>query len=398
MSTRRRLLLLLVAVAVVLLLLIGFMPRPVLVEVEPVSRGPLAQAIEEEGRTRIRDRYVLSSPVPAHARRIVLEVGDEVAEGDVLVVLDPVAAPALDARSLAQARARVAAAEAALATARQEQEAAQATAAFAADEYARVRQLWDQELVSRSQVEQAEAEARRTAALAGSARFRVRTAVSEVEAAKAALAFAGRQERDMTETIELRSPVAGRVLERQFQSARVVQAGEPILVIGDPAGLEVEADLLTADAVRLKPGMRVLLERWGYPEPLEARVRLIEPRGFTKFSALGVEEQRVLVIVDITAPRERWERLGDAYRVNARFFIWEAEDVLRVHTSALFRHEDGWAVFVVSDGRARITPVEPGRRAELMTEVRSGLEPGEQVVVHPDRDLGDDARVNVRQP
>jgi HlyD family secretion protein len=398
MSTRRRLLLLLVAVSVVLLLVIGFMPGPVMVEVEPVSRGPLAQTIEEEGRTRIRDRYVLSSPVLAHARRIALEVGDEVAEGDVLVVLDPVAAPALDARALAQARARVAAAEAALATARQEQEAAQATAAFAAEEYARVRQLWEQELVSRSQVEQAEADARRTAALVRSARFRVRTAVAEVEAAKAALAFAGRQERGMTETIELRSPVHGRVLERQFQSARVVQAGEPILVIGDPAGLEVEADLLTADAVRLKPGMRVLLERWGSPEPLEARVRLVEPRGFTKFSALGVEEQRVLVIVDITAPRERWERLGDAYRVNARFILWEADDVLRVHTSALFRHGEGWAVFTVRDGRARITSVEPGRRAELMTEVRSGLDQGEQVVVHPDRDLEDNARVSVRQP
>jgi HlyD family secretion protein len=394
MSTRSRVLLILLAAGIAILLFAGFMPRAELVELEPVTRGPLAETIEEEGRTRVRDRYVVSSPITAHARRVALEVGDTVDQGDVLVVLDPMASPALDARSLAQARARVSAAVATLETAREELEAARASAGFAADEYERMRTLGQQELVPPSQVEQAESEARRMAALVRSAGFRVNTAAAEVEAARAALAYAGRQEREFTEEFELRSPVLGRVLERMFQSARAVQPGEPILVIGDPAGLEVEVDVLSADAVRIQPGMRALLERWGSPSPLEARVRLIEPRGFTKFSALGVEEQRVLVIVDITEPRERWERLGDAYRVNARFILWEAESVLRVHTSALFRHEGRWAVFVADEGRARLRPVETGRRGELMTEVLQGLQPGEPVIVHPDADLKDGSRIS----
>ncbi|MFP4517783.1 MAG: efflux RND transporter periplasmic adaptor subunit [Desulfovibrionales bacterium] len=398
MSIRRRILLVLVGAGIVALLVIGFLPKPMPVEVEPVTRGPLAQTIEEQGRTRIRDHYVVSSPIAAHSRRVAPEVGDTVTKGDVLVTLDPMASPALDPRSLARARARVVAAEADLASARAEHEAAKTTENYAAAEYNRLLALHGQELVSQSQVEQAETEARRAAALVRSAGFRVNTAAAGVEAAKAELEYAGQQEREFTDELVLRSPISGVVLERMFQSARVVQPGEPILVVGDPKGLEVEVDVLSADAVRIRPGMRVLLERWGPPRPLEATVLRIEPTGFTKFSALGVEEQRVLVIVGIVSPQEQWAGLGDAYRVNARFILWESDGVLRVHTSALFRHEDGWAVFVVQNGRARIVPVEVGRRAELMTQVLAGLEQGDKVIVHPDRELEDNVRVSIRDP
>lgn len=395
---RRRLTPYVLAFTVVGGLALAFRPAPILVDVEPVTRGPLLVTVEEEGRTRVIDRYRVSAPIAAQARRLTVDVGDAVSAGDVLVVLDAQPAPALDVRTLAEARARVAAAEAALAVARQEVEAATASARFARQEYERLRSLGQQGLVAPSEVEQAEAEARRTAALQRSAEFRVQTAGFEVEAAQTALAYAGGQEADRAGMLELRAPVSGRILKRHFESARVVQPGEPILEIGDPAALEVEVDVLSADAVRIEPGMRVLFERWGAPEPLEGRVRRVEPVGFTKVSALGVEEQRVLVIADITSPREAWARLGDAYRVNARFVLWEDDDVLRVPASALFRHADGWAVFAVEQARAVLRAVEIGHRGAWLTEVRGGLAAGDAVIVHPDRDIEPGTRVRVRDP
>lgn len=395
---RRRLVPYGIAAAVVLLLAFGFRPSPVLVDVETVTRGPLAVTVEEEGRTRVIDRYQVSAPIAAQARRITIDVGDPVQAGDVIAVLDALSAPALDARSMAEARARVAAAEAALAVARQEAEAAAASARFARQERERLRQLGAKGLAARSEVEQLEAEARRTAALQRSAEFRVQTATFELEAARTALLYAGGQEPELSGVVELRAPVSGQVLRRYFESARVVQPGEPILEIGDPAALEVEVDVLSSDAVRIAPGMRVLFERWGAPEPLEGRVRRVEPVGFTKTSALGVEEQRVLVIADITSPHEQWARLGDAYRVNARFVLWESHDVLRVPTSALFRHNGGWAVFVVERGRAALRPLDPGHRSPRLTEVTNGLAPGETVVVHPGRDITPGTRVRPRHP
>lgn len=239
---------------------------------------------------------------------------------------------------------------------------------------------------------------RRAAALERSAGFRVQTARHELEAARTFLAFAGAQDPAASGRIELRATVAGEILRRQFESSRVVQPGEAILEIGDASALEVEVDVLSADAVRIAPGMRVLFERWGKPEPLEGRVRRIEPGGFTKVTALGVEEQRVLAIADFAAPKELWVRLGDAYRVNARFVLWEAEDVLRVPTSALFRQEQGWAVFTVAGGRARMRPVETGERGGRFTRVVSGLEEGEAVIVHPPREVEAGTRVRTRQP
>jgi HlyD family secretion protein len=386
----------LVVLVLAALLAWGFRPTPVLVDVESVTRGHLAITVEEEGRTRVIDRFEVSAPVTAQARRIHLEVGDAVHPGDVLVTLDALVAPALDVRSVQEARARVAAAEAALETARQELQAVAAQAVFAREEFQRLEGLAERNLISRSALERAVAEADQADALTRSARFRVQTAIAQRDAALTALAYAGGQDPEVSGVLELTAPVAGRVLHRHFESARVVQAGEPILEIGDPTRLEVAVDVLSSDAVRIEPGMRVIFERWGEARDLEGRVRRVEPTGFTKISALGVEEQRVWVIADITSDAEVWARLGDGYRVNARFVLWEADDILRVPTSALFRHEGEWAAFVVVEGRARLRTVRSGRRGAIHTQVLDGLEAGERVVVHPDRDVEDGVRLRIR--
>jgi HlyD family secretion protein len=385
MRWRRRGIQALIVGTIIALLVLGLRPSPVLVDTAPVSRGYLAVTVEEEGRTRVIDRYVLSAPILAQARRISHEVGDRIAAGEVLATLDAVAAPALDVRTVAEARARVAAAE-----------AAAASAQYAQAEQRRLQQLAERRLLAESQAEQAAAEAQRAAALHRSAEFRAKTAAFELEAARTALTFAGGQDPQREGVFELHAPVAGRVLKRYFESARVVNPGEPILEVGNPAALEVEIEVLSSDAVRLSPDMKVLFERWGQPEPLEGQIKRIEPSGFTKISALGVEEQRVLVIADITSPPEQWARLGDAYRVNARFILWENPAALRVPTSALFRHGDGWAVFLVDGNRARLRHVTVGKSGGGFSEVEAGLAEQEVVIVHPDRDLKEDMRIKRR--
>jgi HlyD family secretion protein len=394
MPWRRRLLYLLLALFVTALLFIWLRPVPMLVDIEPVTRGYLAVTLEEEGRTRLAERYQISAPIAAYLRRITLDVGDPVEVAQELLTLEELVPSYLDLRSRTEAEARVAAAGAVLETARREAEAAAANAAFARDEFQRLRQLTERQLISVSDLERAEAEARRTEALQRSAEFRTRTARFELEAARAALIQPG--DRAAVATLAITSPVTGVVLQRHLESAQVVQPGQPLLDLGNPAGLEVVADMLSADAVRIEPGMRVLLERWGRPEPLEGRVRLVEPAGFTKISALGVEEQRVPVVVDILSPPPQWQRLGDAYRVNTRFILWEGEDVLRVPTSALFRHRHEWAVFIADNNRAHLRLVTIGPRGDLFTQALSGLIAGDQVIVHPDRIIEDGARIRQR--
>jgi HlyD family secretion protein len=397
MPWRRRLLILLFALLGAVLILFLLRPSPVLVDTQPATRGYLAVTLEEEGRTRIVNRYEVFSPMTAQLRRVTLDVGDPVEENQRVITLEPLPSPFLDIRSLAEAEARRDAAEALLETARQEAEAAAAAASFARSELQRLQQLKDRQLISTSELQRAEAEAQRTEALHRSAQFRVRTARSDLDAARAALVHSGSQDPSSTDDISLVSPIRGVVLRRYLESAQVVQPGQPLLELGNPLDLEVEVEVLSSDAIKIEPGMRVLLERWGRPEPLEGRVRRIEPAGFTKISALGVEEQRVIVLADIVSPQERWNRLGDAYRVNARFILWEEKDVLRVATSALFRHEHGWAVFLIDGNRARLQPVTIGRRGELHTQVLEGLQPGETVIVHPDRSIEKGTRIRTRE-
>lgn len=397
MQIRRYLPRILIAAALGVLLFFVFRPNPVLVDGETVSQGPMALTIEEEGRTRVVNRYVLFAPVRSQVRRILLQAGDRVGQGEVMAVLDGLAPAPLDARSIAESRARSEAARAAYGGAAREVEAAAALARLAETELERIRPLVQSGLIAPRDLDLAEAEARRTAALERSANFRMQTARHEMEAVRTALGYTGVQDPAASGRVELRAPIAGEILRRMVESSRVVQAGEPILEIGDPNDLEVEVEVLSADAVRIEPGMRVLFERWGRPEPLAGAVRRIEPGAFSKVSALGVEEQRVLVIVEFLSPGEEWVRLGDAYRVNARFILWEAKDVLRVPSSALFRQAEGWAVFVIADDRARLRPVEIGERGGRFTRVTSGLNKGEAVIVHPPREVADGTRLRVRQ-
>ena len=379
----------------------GFAPRPILVDAEPVTRGLLRVTVQEEGRTRVIDRYIISAPVAGYARRLDLDVGDPVRRGQVILRLDPLQSNVLDRRSREEAKARVAAAEAKLKSAQEAVVSATADVRYWEAEFARIQALFDSGTIARNAYDQAQTDQRRADAALRSAEFNVEVARHELDAARTALQYSAAENASPpAENVPVTPPVAGRVLKIFRESEGTVTAGEPLLEVGNPKGLEVEVEVLSSDAVKISQGTRVLFERWGGTEPLEGRVRRIEPVAFTKISALGVEEQRVLVIVDFTSPREVWERLGDLYRVEANFILWEAENVLRVPSSALFRHGDGWAVFGIRDEAekrfAELKTVEPGQRSGLNAEVLSGLNEGEMVITHPDDAISDGVPIQVR--
>jgi len=372
----------------------GFWPRAEPVETAEVARRPLAITVEEEGRTRVRDRYVLHAPVAGYLRRIELDVGDAAPLGATLATLDPLRPATLDQRSRAETEARVAAARAELTRREADARQAVAEAELAAAEFARREGLVEKGLVSRSEFDEARGRMRATEAARRATTAAIEVARYELEAANAALRYTSSGEAGKPlETIPVRSPVEGRVLAVRQESAGVVAAGQPLLEVGDPGELEVEVEVLSRDAVRIAPGGRVLLERWGGEDALEGVVRTVEPTGFTKVSALGVEEQRVRVIVDFASPPETWQRLGDGYRVEAVFIVWERADALTVPASALFRRDDGWAVFAVEGGRARLREVTVGQGSGLLTEVVGGLEEGDTVIVHPGDAIADGVRV-----
>ncbi len=374
-----------------LLLALGFRAPAILVDSAGAGRDAFKVFIEEEGRTRLPDRYQVSAPVAGYLNRVLREPGDAVTQGDVLFTINPLPAAPLDARSRAQAEAALARAEAVLQSAISQVESSSARAELAETEWQRISRLVEQGHISAEALDRAQAELRQASASLRSSRFGVDVARHERDNAQAILAVEGGQQDTLPVTV--RAPVSGVVLSRQRQSAGVVQAGEPILMVGDLASLEVEVDVLSPDAVRLRPGMRVELERWGGDSLLPGRVRRVEPAGFTRYSALGVEEQRVWVIVDFDAGREQWQLLGDAFRVEARFILWEADNILQVPASALFRDSDGWALYVIANGRAIRRAVTPGQRSGLMAEILDGLDEGEQVILHPGQDMADGSRV-----
>lgn len=393
----RKILVVFMLLIVIAAVIYGFMPKPVPVEVVEASRGLLQVTVEEEGKTRVKDRYVISAPVPGISRRIELEVGDLVSKGDVVAQLEPQRSIVLDPRSRAEAEARVAAAKAALRAAMENALAAEARENYAAIRLQRIKGLYESESVSADALDQAETEARQARADLRSAEFAVEVARHEEEAAKTALLYSAAESNKTSQRVDIKAPVDGRVLKIFRESEGVVNSGEPLLEIGDPQSLEVEVDVLSADAVRIAPGKVVFLERWGGEEVLEGRVRVVEPVGFTKVSALGIEEQRVLVIADIVSPSPIWERLGDGYRVEARFIVWDKEGVLQIPNSALFRKGNGWAVFAVEGGRAVMRTVQVGQRSSLMAEVLSGISQDDVVIVHPDDSVGDGTRIRIRK-
>ncbi|MBL7031926.1 MAG: efflux RND transporter periplasmic adaptor subunit [Nitrospira sp.] len=272
--------------------------------------------------------------------------------------------------------------------------AAKADSEFTQKELERVRALHKDGLVSQEKLDAADAEALSREAALRSSEFSIEVAQYELEAANTALKYsAALDPAEHTEKVMIKSPVNGYVLKVNHESEGVVQAGETLVEIGNPKMLEVEVDVLSADAVRIRPGTHVLFQRWGGDKPLKGKVRVVEPTGFTKISALGVEEQRVLVISDIVSPPEEWRQLGDGYRVEAGFILWEAEEVLQVPSSALFRYEDGWAVFVMKNKKALLRKVSLGRRNGLNAQVVSGLTAGDTVITHPDSSIEDNTSV-----
>ncbi len=398
MRLRARIGMLATAAIVAAGLVYGFMPRAVPVDVAEVTRGPLTVTVEEEGKTRVRERYLVSAPVAGFARRIDLKAGDAVAAGQVLAVIEPARSVALDPRTRAQAQAQVSAAQAALAATQEDARAAAAATQLAQQERVRAESLRQSNFVSAQALDTARTAETRARAAEQAAQYAVRVARFDLETAAAAAASNARLQRGgAADVLQVRSPVAARVLGLQHESEGPVVAGQLLLELGNPESLEAEVEVLSTDAVRIATGSKVVLDRWGGDRPIEGRVRVVEPGGFTKISALGVEEQRVRVIVDFTSPREAWARLGDGYRVEARFVLWEGKDVQQLPTSALFRHGKGWAAFRLDGSRARLTPVEIGQRAGLASQVLSGLKAGDRVVAHPDETIRDGVRVKPRE-
>ena len=303
----------------------------------------------------------------------------------------------LDPRSRAEAEAAVEAAEAALKAAQENVSAATADAEYAKSNLERIKRLYEAGYVAKETFDQAESEAKRTESIRLSAEAQVKVARSELEKVRASLfdlTSSGVKNRHRIVTIL--APVEGRILKIHRESEGVVNSGDALVEIGDPGKLEVRVEVLSTDAVKIKPGTPVLFERWGGDSPLSGRVRIVEPAGFTKISSLGVEEQRVLVVADITSLPENWQGLGDEYRVEAQFIIWEAKDVLQVLASALFRKDDKWAVFAVENNRSRLREVEVGQRNGLIAEILSGLAEGEIVITHPSDLIKDRIRVKQR--
>ncbi|WP_299311584.1 efflux RND transporter periplasmic adaptor subunit [uncultured Halomonas sp.] len=393
----RRLFWSLAGLALLALLAWALRPAPVPVSVARVATGPFVDSVIEEGRTRLRDTWNVSVPVAGYLQRVALEVGDEVEQGQALFRLEPSPAPALDPRARQQAEDTLQAAEARLRAARANLETSRAEGRFAESEYERYRQLHQRNLVSTTELEQHRSQRDRLRALESAAAAGVEAARFEVESARAVLAVASGQ-RDALEhpALTIRAPIAGTVLTRYRCCEGSVAAGEPILELGSLQALEVQVDLLSMDAVRVRPGMAVHLTGWGGDEVLAGRVRRIEPSGFTRVSALGVDEQRVPVIIDFEEGQEPAALgLGSGFRVDAEFLVWQADEVAQLPTSALFRAEGQWAVFRVEEGRAVRVPVTPGRRSGLVSELVDGLAAGDMIITHPGERVADGVRVRI---
>ncbi|MDH3659926.1 MAG: HlyD family efflux transporter periplasmic adaptor subunit [Alphaproteobacteria bacterium] len=376
----------------------AFRPQPVLVDMVTLERGPMTVTLDEEGETRVRDVYVLSAPVAGRVQRIDAEVGDQVkARETVVASIQPTDPGFLDRRSRAQAEAAEKAASAALTLARAELDQAEAELDFAENDLARARRLRGESAIAERTLDLAESTFRIKQAAVDMATSALEMRRFELENARAQLVSPvdGGGDGEACDCVPITSPVDGQILEILHKSEGVVQAGEALVDIGDPDDLEIVADFLSADAVQIEPGQNVLIEDWG-GAPLLGEVRRVEPAGFTKVSALGIEEQRVNVIVDFDASADDRRRLSHGYRVEIRVVLWEDDDALKLPLTALFRDGERWAVFVEQDGRARLRHVEVGRRNGVNAEILTGLEESMQVVRHPSDQVSDDVLLEAR--
>ena len=378
------------AIATVMLIVIvmAFVPDPIEVDTALVERGPMTVTIDEKGETRARERFTITAPVAGELRRIDLREGVAVSEGEVVAVIEPLP---LDPRQRQEVSGRVEAASSALAEARSMVDRAEAAYSLAVSERQRAESLASDGIASAETLERAQAGERTARDELEAARSRVRSAAAELEVARAGLMAVdpGRGGR----LIEVRSPAAGEVLSVPDRSGRVVQPGQPLLEISNARDVEVVIEMLSSEAVKVEAGDPVIIEDWGGDAPLRGTVRLVEPSGFTKISALGIEEQRVNVIVD---PESVPAALGDGYRVETRVVIWQSDDVLKVPISTLFRVGSQWALFVVESDEAVVREVEIGHQTDVEAEILSGVTAGDVVVLHPSNDLDDGSRVEAR--
>lgn len=373
-------------------------PRPVLVDVAAVGHGPLEVTVEDEGTTRIREVYVVSAPATGKMLRSQREVGDEVvADRTVVAVIEPTDPALLDVRTQRVNEAAVEAARAAVDLAEAQVRQARSQLAFAQGDLRRADELAARQAIAERTLEKARLDVATAEAAVASAIATLEVRRRELESARARLIQPGQAAATATGCcVQVKAPVSGRVLKIVAESEQVVQAGAPLIEIGDPGKLEVVVDLLSRDAVRIAVGAPARIESWGGDTVLAARVRRIEPTGYTKVSALGIEEQRVKAVLDFTDPPEAWRKLGHAFRIVARITAWRGDDVLQVPLGALFRAGDSWAVFVVEGGRAKLRRVDLAERNLRGARVVSGLADGERIVLHPSDRIQDGVRVAPR--
>jgi HlyD family secretion protein len=386
----RRLMTGLILLAVAAGLAWAFWPRPIAVETAAIGTRDIAVTVEEEGKSRIREVFTVSAPISGQVQRIALHAGDEVVkDGTVVVSMKPVAPGLLDARLKRVAEAAAASARAAVDLASAEVKHAEAQLAFARTELSRAERLSRQGTISERALDKARLDVDTAAAAVDSAQASLAVRERERDRAEAALIETGSSESPCC--TEIKAPVTGRILRVLVESEQVVQAGTPLLEIGNPDDIEIVADVLSRDAVQIAPGAKAVIDNWGGP-PLPARVRRIEPSAFTKVSALGIEEQRVPVILDLDR-KPGSEALGDGFRVVARITLWEGSGLTAVPIAALFRQGGNWAAYVAADGRARLRLLELGRRNGDYAEVKAGLATGDTVVLHPSDQLADGVAV-----
>jgi len=359
--------------------------------VAQVQRGPLELNFLEEGKTRLKNRYLVTAPVAGLVRRIELRPGDAVQAGQVVAHLDPATSALLDPRARAQARADIATAQSALRSAHERIAAASTELAVAQREYQRQDSLRKDGMTTATLLDSTRARAAQAQAALTTARADEQIAQQRLQVARASLALDGSA--GSGKALTLTAPVQGVVLKRAVESATPVPAGQVLLEIGNPAQLEIEVEALSTDAVTLRPGLKARVLRWGGEGVLDATVTRIEPGGFTKVSALGVDEQRTRVILDFTSPQAKWAALGDGYRVEVEFIQRQEKDVLQVPVNALFRAGDGWAVYGVDGGRAHKLPVTIGARSATAAEVLGGLSAGQSVIVQPDDRIKEGTRI-----
>ncbi len=399
-KNRRLLLWSLVALIVAAGLFSTFKEQPVLVDIGVVEVGPLEVSISEEGETQVRDVYELSSPLMGRVLRLEVEAGDEVSAAETVVAkIEPTDPTFLDVRSEKEAKAAVSAAEAVLTLAKAQLNEAESEMEFAFSELERAQRLVDRRLVSERELDQAKKNYKTKAASVKTAQASIKARESELAQAKARLVtpITVQNSGEECKCLSLFAPASGKILRVLHESEGVIEAGDVLVEIGDTSDLEIVVDFLSIDAVQIKPGQQVAIEEWGGEAYLNGVVNKVEPFGYTKVSSLGIEEQRVDVIIDITDAHEQWQSLGHGYQVEARVILWRDENVLKLPITSLFRNNGDWSVFVIEDNRAMLKKVQIGKRNAFEAQVLAGLEKGEQVILHPSNNINPGVLIGERE-